>query len=891
MRPDGPSSGGPVNPSSLASHTINPERKAELIWQFFTLFGRCIRNISNEYNAFGWAVMEKLGQAIPHSQKRLLDKKIQIEGTFAGDNLGTPAMKYWQTLSNLGKISEYNQEKVAKELSGVTLDQFGEILISNGIDDVIFNNIINHLYNQKFIPALLRSLGFDEVAGTRNPLLATRLAAALIKLGRYEMALPLLEQLAFLDPQEIASWEARNSKGLNIKYLENAVIAIYQALAASIPEISDERGLAEVINRYAQAGSPMFNDSVIVTAGYLFPPSTIDRFLIQHSGTTESSSLIRHLLELGKTIRAMHTAPAESLKIFTQYWNAIETPSGRVRMSVTSELERLVRHSSLLPGKLLRALSKDMRLKLDSDNPTIWQDQPKSEIPPTRKVIISDPVDIPAKTSLTLSDLDLRDRVRQADKLLFVRNISLSELLDMHSSGSMRVNGAKKKYFRYGLEPGYGKEAEVVTVVMKRSFWEAEKQQSVLKNPYLNKLFGNLSPGMLRRINAGCDPGKRIIVDSIIDQEAEKEELLNNLVKSVDFNRNLELKAGLPDQDRPGMTVAGGSEEKYMGMFPQLEVTHDVSFDQIEQILVPEHLWEAAEVKAARIHPVLAKLLFKVEGTGKTEAAFLASRDLIARRSHTRAGQYQPNMGYTALFEMEKRYFQLVLGIELLSQEEYLSKTIILAGQDYEALPHGGWIWIKPKGVIPVKREENDWKIFVNPREENFLTVFQIVMDIIRQNREAGIHLKTPLDLSSEWRAGRKIGSVSDTPKIVIYVNKETAADVMCLLEEAFLSARLTAAGFGERPGPSFANKYGTTDLLFYKKEYGYEESRDQRALIADAVEADCRAKGITDENEIMRLKIEALNQAGFVGKNFYLKSGDRDPVITLAGKPNPENS
>jgi len=162
------------------------------------------------------------------------------------------------------------------------------------------------------------------------------------------------------------------------------------------------------------------------------------------------------------------------------------------------------------------------------------------------------------------------------------------------------------------------------------------------------------------------------------------------------------------------------------------------------------------------------------------------------------------------------------------------------------------------------------------------MEVLEVVLSVLKR-KKPGIEFKIPADLSSEWRPGRKFGESSDTPKIVIYVNEETLPEVIRALDEGLREKGLSSAGFGEKPGPSFSRRYGFTDLLFYKKEHFVGRGKEERAIIADKVEARARNAGITDPEIILELKERALIVAGFDGENFYKRLDEVDPLEDLS--------
>jgi len=311
----------------------------------------------------------------------------------------------------------------------------------------------------------------------------------------------------------------------------------------------------------------------------------------------------------------------------------------------------------------------------------------------------------------------LRDRVRNSgQRLLFTRNIDLAELGDMVSHGAIRGKHSYAiNYFRYGLSHEYGQAGEVVTVVMKRGFWSQEKDLSHLGNLFLREfdgqelmeegwepmgavsrsrvleLFGSdraweqffVEPdaGYLRfKRNAG-----KIIAEAGLASEqkaglnrmmagmcmmqfrtfiggTDREGLLNDLVKAVEYNRLLEKKKYDEPQgdDYIGKTIIGPGQESFMGHYPQLEIGHEIGLDMVERIMVPEHMWESVSARAAH-NPALRALLQKIEGTGATEAEFLEGRDRLGRRSRRDGGSIRPNFGDPSFHAFEQAYLKLML--------------------------------------------------------------------------------------------------------------------------------------------------------------------------------------------------------------------------------------
>lgn len=467
--------------------------------------------------------------------------------------------------------------------------------------------------------------------------------------------------------------------------------------------------------------------------------------------------------------------------------------------------------------------------------------------------------------------IELRDRVRNSDKiLLFTRNMGVKEFSDIVEKNKLVPNGDRffpTKYYRYGLGHEYGNEGEVIVFVMKRGLWDARKKESVLKNGFLGEVAGRVATGR----GFQEDGGGRVWCDNVVRENEDREDFLRVLAGSVDYNRNLKTEeSGVFRREAAGMSIAFPDKEKYMGLYPQLEVVSETDVDKVEKILVPEHMWDRVN-QIAEKNPQVKALLVKVDGTGPTKEQFLEGRDLLGRRSRGYGGGLEPNFGHDSFHLFEQAYFKLVLN------DDYHRRAVgIIESNGYRVAP-GGWIYASShteKSTIARKNE--DWKIFVNPGKERFFEVLDIVLEVLDSN-ELAIPFKVPTDLSAEWRPGRKY-SDSNSPKIVIHLNQEVLPLMLQELNYVLVSKFCSNAGFGENPGPSFARRWGANDLLFYKKEY-FDPEGDSRAVIADRAENAVKLAGRSDPEEILRWKQKALADAGFSGENFYMRAEDTDPL------------
>ena len=451
----------------------------------------------------------------------------------------------------------------------------------------------------------------------------------------------------------------------------------------------------------------------------------------------------------------------------------------------------------------------------------------------------------PLNERITSEEAVLLQRAHDSAGLFFSRNISSEELCDVAKTGEVR--GRRKTYWRFGISAEYGKEGETITLVMNRRFWEDFHGRGKFSNLWRE------------------DP-----LNPTPQEEAEK--ILDRLTKEANYNRAFEVDAR-PQDGLMGRTVM--HEVGFMGYNPQLEVKDAIPLEYVEAVIVPEHLWPETK-KAVAGNPRLRELMIKLE-SGETRDDYLAGRKEVARRRRSGGGGFEPNMGFNALRKLEEAYFQLVVGRHPF---QYRRQIVTMSGGRAGWSPLApDWIQVPADAAKPslIRNKDGDWKIFVNPREENFFAVLRTVLEVQAEFPE-GIDFKVPKDLQTEWREGRPF-TASNSPKIVIWVNQATLDQV---LER--LSARLDAQfpdgiGFGEEPGPSFANPYYGHNL-FYKKEYGGDDNLpDPRARIAGAIETQGKSQGL-DFAQIRSQQIEALISAGYAPPYFHRKINEPDPAL-----------
>jgi hypothetical protein len=312
-----------------------------------------------------------------------------------------------------------------------------------------------------------------------------------------------------------------------------------------------------------------------------------------------------------------------------------------------------------------------------------------------------------------------------------------------------------------------------------------------------------------------------------------------------------------------------------MGYNPQLKVKEPIPLEFVEAILIPEHLWPAAE-KIMAFRSELNGLACKLK-SGETQADYLAGRKNVARRGRGGGGGFEPNMGFNALRKLEEAYFRLVAGCHPLQYN--IRKVVEMGGDRALWSPSSpGWIQITADPAKPpLKRnKDGDWKIFVNPREENFFAALGIVLEV-RAEFPEGIDFNIPRNLLAEWREGRRF-TASNSPKIVIWLNQETVSQILERLSERLNEQFPDGIGFGEDPGPSFANPYYGRDL-FYKREYDIGDGiTDPRVSIARPIEIEGRRSG-KSLVEIREEQIAALEAAGYEPPYFHRKISDPDPT------------
>ena len=785
--------------------TLSPNelrhQKEQLLQQHIALTFQCLLGNLGD-GVFAWEVLEKFGHTIPPDHQGDINRRREIA---LRQGLGFRLLPddFVIRSKGLSRISPKRKAKVKAAVERLSGEDIAKILFSRDYlwrtalerQKLVKVVIAYHVHENK-IPQLLDMVGQD---GTARLAFGVEVAAHLISLGRREEARECLTELL----REAAPEDCVLAGNFALR---NLLLELHELLEDLLPEMQRNKGLilalgAEVFKNPTSKAE----DQRVVETAFVYPNDIIEKAL------PLASPLTKLLLRLGILLFECEQDPISAQARFRDLWHDVEAAAPDV-------------------GERVTAQAREAGLETPPPPPTVNAVVP--EAPPKATLA-------PLSGAMTqlfprIADDDavaLRDRVRLGGRpLLFTRNISPTEIGDMAQSGRIRNNPDSASvfynasYFRYGLGHEYG----TITVIMKPHFWEEEKERSSLKNLLLRKVNGETAPGQELK-PLGEEKYGMVMVDGVIEADDNPEGFLLDLTQKVDYNRSLDRTPsssswvdGIPAR---GETIAMPAMDQYMGVYPQLEVKGEVPLEQIEKILVPEHMWDEARQRAKQ-NPQVAALLHKVERTGTTEDDFLNGSELMARRSRGLGGGFDPMFGYNSFYLFEQEYFRTVLDTRpVLSAEEFsASAQALMQRYRYVGRP-SGWLWAYPTDVTPISRSnDGDWKIFVNPREETFLPTLEAVLQILSQNGEQGIFFKIPPDPSLEWRPGRRFGRDPNTPKITIYVNQDTLAQILRALDEHFCTRQeLHKAGFGEAPGPSFTRRYGLTDLLFYKKEYAFD--------------------------------------------------------------------
>lgn len=462
---------------------------------------------------------------------------------------------------------------------------------------------------------------------------------------------------------------------------------------------------------------------------------------------------------------------------------------------------------------------------------------------------------LPAEQRVTPYEARVLELAHESAGLLFTRNTCLAEFADFLEN--LCLNG-RRKDFRFGLGSEYGKLGQLVTFVMRRTFLDSVR-------PLL---------AMSRSADQKARVRSLFYRDLPQDIPAEEvESTFTDLTPRAQYNRTIKTKKE-ESHTLIGATVMFEPEEAptYMGIFPQLEVyNHDIGTDQIKAILIPEHLQTQVEaILASSPNANQVRPLLQIVRSGKTEADFLAGRNEMGRRTRYLRGGFHPNMGYNALRAFENTYMRLVVGKHHPYIHQHEARNVLLAHR-HTAWAWGPWLQAEPVNLKPrLQRNHHDWKIFVNPRPEHFLKTLGHVAGVLNNYPEA-MPFKFPADLNAEWRAGRTFGFSSDTPKIVIWLNKAALPIILEQLAQAIPDGH----GFGDLPGPSFAQPY-KIDTLSFKEEY----PDDDRVSIGQRAASEARVSAITDPQEIRQRQAAALEAAGYQPPYFHRKIDRPDPVV-----------
>ncbi|MBU1867458.1 MAG: HD domain-containing protein [Candidatus Margulisbacteria bacterium] len=326
---------------------------------------------------------------------------------------------------------------------------------------------------------------------------------------------------------------------------------------------------------------------------------------------------------------------------------------------------------------------------------------------------------------LTPVIIQLIDNVKSSGQMLpFSRNIGEQELQDIVGHGFLRTNGRQVKYFRYGLSHEYGE----IVVVMKPGFWETEKDRSRVVSLFLEEFKGQRVVNKVHIFEKypkredlvaiwGSDESWKILfvdpeeqflcpkgnifellgniqisqqrMDQMImllysgrvhavkqmDDKIGKEKLFKDLAQRVEYNRRLGQAQAKPQC--VGHTVLMGDADKLMSTYPQLEVPHDVPLDQVQRIMVPDHLWDQTVKLVEARRPEMLKLLCRVKGTGQTKDEFQAGRENLTRRSSRHHGSFEPVFGYDSFFLFEQAYYREMLAAYRLAETTQTSRLAV----------------------------------------------------------------------------------------------------------------------------------------------------------------------------------------------------------------------
>jgi len=433
------------------------------------------------------------------------------------------------------------------------------------------------------------------------------------------------------------------------------------------------------------------------------------------------------------------------------------------------------------------------------------------------------------------ADNVLLSLVQHKGRLLFTRNVDLVELDDIIAKQALVPGARGVKGFRHGLSCEYG----TIAIVMNEEFFP--------------QYYNGFNLVRLFTLTHGTNP---------------TEEDLTLAASACDFNHNINKEDTFaPDPGIAGRTASIrdlATINEFMGYYPQLDLHVEVPLCFVKKILYPEHLWIEMQSRIQGLPPSLQAKFHKVSGTGATEADFLNGRSELARRSRIFSGGFTPVFGKNSLYRFELAYFQTVL--EANASIPFVDRAALLYKKyGFTPLPRSVWLDGLPSGEMISRRGQEDWAIFVQPKDEDYFAVLEATLKVLQGK---GIQFKIPQDMDVEWRAGRDFHA-PESPKIKIYVNRDTLPVVMAELETELAKLNITGTG----KGPSFTKRYDPAGLLHYKMEYF--TGQDARAVIAN-------------RHSTMDEKKAALEAAGFVGENFYRKADEADPLPQTAEAGNP---
>lgn len=432
--------------------------------------------------------------------------------------------------------------------------------------------------------------------------------------------------------------------------------------------------------------------------------------------------------------------------------------------------------------------------------------------------------------------------------------------------------------FRYGLSSDYGE----IKFVMKSNFEDGRRgldiretnNHVIVNEPFMLDMFAK----------AESYYGKKMSMD----------ELKNAIAKDYTFRSQ----------------IGEESIDEFSKSFynPQMHIADDVNLDAVDKVLVPEHLYDEVFDSATRNGFDTSKLV-KVEGTGSIGEYYAYNRhlgigstqsaiDIGARRLDLGRGSTNSIDVHPASFAKEEEaYMKVLLDNQVPSSKDIKASTLSQSAHDstwstiaentpnFESISpfYTGrsneyyWYSLRSNFHPSPSNSPDQWKVFINPKDENYLEVLERVVKSV--SNEDDIELKAIGGPSSKL-------SDPNEPKIVLYIkDDDQLRSIVQKIDSEFAGeSSLLGADAGVRngvfqEGPSFTKKF--SDLIYYTKG-GMSEGispvsgKSKSDVISDlSIE-----KGRTLTREEIS---DALTEAGFDGENFYKYSTDSDPLEGLS--------